>query len=102
MTVYVGARDPESVSLTLTRAAGDDFDMSTVTSLEITVSTPYGDVPWTWTQTSATASTLTIACTFASDGSDVPRDGIYTIRGWLVSAGSRRRIRRTTVTAERY
>jgi hypothetical protein len=100
-TLYVGARSPERVDLTVTSA---DLDLTTVTSLELELDAPAaaGTVSWSWSIVSASASTMLLRHIFAVSGEDVPARGPYTIRGWLVSPSTRRRITPVTIVAERY
>ena len=49
MTLYVGARDPEAISLIITDAT---FDFATVTAAQLRTTSPAGfDLPWSWTRT---------------------------------------------------
>lgn len=99
-TILVGARDPESVAIDETRGVKDNLDFTTVTSVELEVLTPRGtSVSWAWSIAIASATALTLSHTFAADGSDVPAAGRYTVRGWLVTPSTRRRITPVHLTA---
>jgi hypothetical protein len=74
------ARAPQAVTLTITRETSD-FDLTTVTAASIAVVKSDGSTA-TWSAdivAGATASSITIKYTLASDGSDVSIAGKYTL-----------------------
>lgn len=90
MTLYVGARDPESVEVVVTDAT---FDFTTVTGTEIEIIHPAGRrVTWSWSANTSVPGRVTLTHVCASTGDDVPEVGDYTLIGWLLTATSRRRI----------
>jgi hypothetical protein len=101
--IWVGARDPEDVAITITDA---DFDLSLVTDVEIDVrlrNNPERVITWTWwTIEDATETSLTLVHVFAEDGSEVPVPGTYVVSGWLVTPSTRRRMRAVTIAATEY
>lgn len=98
---YVGSVAPESLVLKI--ATIDGFDLSTITSLEITVQSPKkATLAWTWAIASQSAAELRAEHVFSADGKDAKEEGDYTVSGWLVSATTRRRIKPVKVRFERY
>jgi len=98
---YVGTRDPEALDIKIT--APDAFDLSTVTSIEMSVRSPTKiTLPWEWTIGVKTATELHAVHLFAADGKDAKEEGEYTVSGWLVSVTTRRRIKPVKVRFERY
>lgn len=99
---YVGARDPETLDITVSTI--DGFDLSTVTSAELAVKSPKSQaLTWTWTIANKTAASLVLRHVFSIDGSDARDAGRYTISGWLlVGSSTRRRIKPVTVQFDTY
>ena len=101
MPHYVGSRSPEGVTLTVRTTAG--FDLSAVTSGEITVRAPSGHyLTWDWTLQSAQEHAAVFFHEYAADGSDVRHAGEYAFGGWVITSTTRRRIHSVSVTYERY
>lgn len=95
-------RSPEYIELVVYRPADDTgFDYNDITSVDITVHGPRGVLSWDWTTTIESATVVRLRHAFASDGSDATSPGIYSFTGWLISAASRRRIRKATVEGVR-
>lgn len=98
--IYVGARDPEFVTLVISDPA---FDFSTVTDTELVVTDPSGrtHVSWEWSRTPA-AGKIYLTHVFAPDGSDVPQAGTWRVRGFLLTNAAPKRVRPATFPVSDY
>lgn len=96
-----GSRSPETITLTV-KARGE-FDMTTVTGVDVTTTYPSGRTEaWSWAMTSAAVKALTVTHAFSSDGSEAREVGNYVFSGWLVAGTSRRRFDAKTVPFKGY
>lgn len=99
MTLYVGARDPEAISLVITDAT---FDFAAVTAAQLRTTSPAGfDLPWSWTRTPA-AGQITLTHVFSSSAEDLTEAGEYIVVGELLTATSQRRIKPIRFTVRAY
>jgi hypothetical protein len=97
---FVGARSPEAIDI---EVKSSTFDLSAVSSIEITVRSPARKVlDWAWSIETPTVGSIHLVHAFSNDGLDAPVEGKYTISGWLVTASTRRRIKPITIKFERY
>lgn len=98
---YVGARYPESIDIRVPTQGG--FDMTTVTSVEIMTRSPKKvALTWVWTIGPQTSTELHLLHAFSADGNDAREEGQYIVSGWLVSPGTRRRIKPLSIPFEKY
>lgn len=109
--LYVGARSPETIELTVTRHTTDTLDLTGVTSIEaidgtvgkLTTTSPSGAVSlWDWTISNQLAASLVLSHTFSIDGSEVGTQGVWTVCGWLTTPSTRRRLRAFKLTFVSY
>lgn len=109
---YVGAKDPEGIDIEIVSKVGA-FDLSSITDVEsldgdagkLTVQPPGNGTArsWAWSISGTpTATSIHLLHTFAADGSDVSSPGKWTVRGFAIAPGVRRRIKPISITFERY
>lgn len=85
---YVGARAPETFALVI---VDQGFVFTGINGEDIVVTLPRGGErrTWTWARDTSVAGQITLTHTFAADGSDVPRAGVYRFTGWLLTGGAK-------------
>ena len=75
--LYVGARAPQAIQVTVTRATSS-FDLSTVTSALFLGEKPSGTaISWSAALSLASATSVTLTYELDADGSDIDETGTY-------------------------
>lgn len=87
--VYVGDSSPKAYVLVLDREDGDDIDLTTVETAELSVLRKGETSPVTWAASisHATTTAITLTHVFAADGTDLPNAGLYAVVARLTTPG---------------
>lgn len=75
MSLRVGDFDPVALEVTITAPVG--IDLTTVSLVEGTIYNTSGTAEWSFDIEAATATSMVVTHTMASDGSDLPVVGQY-------------------------
>lgn len=101
MTIYAGAKFPETLAIAIDTA--DGFDLSAVTSSSVTVVDPDGNtLAWSWAVSGASTAAVTLTHVFAAGGLDAVLAGDYTIAGWVITPSTQRRFLPVHIPFERF
>lgn len=101
MTLYVGAKDPESFVATILDAT---FDFTAVTDVELEVTAPQGGTvyTWSWALDTSAPGQLKLTHVFDAQGAELQHAGTWRITGDLITPTERRRIRPLAFNVSNY
>ena len=98
--LYVGAKEPEGIDVTLRHAS---FDFSEVTSAALLVSAPGGTTTeWSWSLDASVPGRLKLSHTFDASGAELWCGGTWKLTGELATPAGNRRIKPITFFVSEY